>query len=328
MLTSVETLSVRDALLNCVGVKEREERDDRKINFFGIILKSFSHNLVATITLCLWAGAFQTASIMLSSINRMDINLNFLMEIDILVELLERPLFRHLHFQMLELDDGFSSEGNGSMLFRALKSILMLLPQSRTYSKLKTRLLTVASFRKSIHKTHQGKIEQRVESITKKFVERILCIRQTHNDAKWKLLRSESLEPKVPADTSTSIDLESSRRNWVGYANEDEENQMRDKIQTMKKKALTININSTTSENLTAELNSLPALPEGADSWDGKTDKPLLRHPNDVPLSFTKNDDDSQGIENKASKTVAFGPKKISNDIEANKWKQIWTQGS
>jgi len=49
---------------------------------------------VASTSLCLWGGAFRTASLFLRSIDPLDIHLMFLLELDKLVEMLERPLFR------------------------------------------------------------------------------------------------------------------------------------------------------------------------------------------------------------------------------------------
>jgi hypothetical protein len=49
---------------------------------------------VATTSLCLWGGAFRTASLYLKRINPLDIHLMFLLELDKMVETIERPLFR------------------------------------------------------------------------------------------------------------------------------------------------------------------------------------------------------------------------------------------
>jgi hypothetical protein len=96
LLNSRETKKLRDALKDCIGQQANTEQDQRKRRLFHVLLHSFSHNLVATTSLCVWGGAFRTASLFLRSIDPLDINLMFLLELDKLVELIERPLFRYV----------------------------------------------------------------------------------------------------------------------------------------------------------------------------------------------------------------------------------------
>ena len=94
LLNAKEAKSLRDALKDCVSKPESSEEDKQRKRLFHILLHSFSHNLVASTSLCLWGGAFRTASLFLKQINPIDIHLMFLLEVDKLVEMLERPLFR------------------------------------------------------------------------------------------------------------------------------------------------------------------------------------------------------------------------------------------
>jgi hypothetical protein len=94
LLNADEAKDLRDALKDCVASKGSSDSDRQKSCLFHILLHSFSHNIAATLSLCLWAGAYRTASIILNRIDPLDINLMFLLEIDRLIELLERPLFR------------------------------------------------------------------------------------------------------------------------------------------------------------------------------------------------------------------------------------------
>lgn len=95
LLNTDECKQLRDALKDCIAVKsDKEQASRQRSSLFHILLHSFSHNIAATISLCLWAGAYRTASVVLNRIDPLDINLIFLLEIDRLVELLERPLFR------------------------------------------------------------------------------------------------------------------------------------------------------------------------------------------------------------------------------------------
>ena len=94
LMNAKEASDLRDALKDCIGNEGDNERGRRRSRLFHILLTTFSHNLVSTTALCIWSGAFRTASLFLRNINPLDIHLMFLLEIDKLVELIERPLFR------------------------------------------------------------------------------------------------------------------------------------------------------------------------------------------------------------------------------------------
>jgi Vacuolar protein 14 C-terminal Fig4p binding len=94
LLNAQETHEIRVILKDCIGQKSNSERDRQRARIFHILLHSFAHGLAASLSLCLWAGAYMTASTFLGQINPLDINLAFLLEIDRLIEMLERPLFR------------------------------------------------------------------------------------------------------------------------------------------------------------------------------------------------------------------------------------------
>lgn len=94
LLNTDEATPLRDAIGDCMYTDPSTEEDRQKTRLFHILLHSFSHNIAATLSLCLWSGAYRTASRVLLGINPLDINLMFLLEIDRVVEMLERPFFR------------------------------------------------------------------------------------------------------------------------------------------------------------------------------------------------------------------------------------------
>lgn len=94
MFNSTEARELRDTLKDCIASQGESEEHRQRSRLFHILLHSFSHNIAATLSLCLWAGAYRTAFLLLSRIDPLDINLIFLLEIDRLVEMIERPLFR------------------------------------------------------------------------------------------------------------------------------------------------------------------------------------------------------------------------------------------
>ena len=230
LLNAEEARSVREVLKDsCVELSSpsSSERDRRRCRIFHILLHSWAHNLGAVLSLCLWSGAFRTASLFLQEMNPLDVNLMFLLEMDRLVELLERPLFRHLNVRMLEHDhhpqhnnhhppNDDNTEGSGTMLFRALKSLLMILPQSTSYRVLAERLNSISRFRQSTNLSLVAAAKQHRErttrssssnsahnSKTESFVNRVLQIRAQHCEAAWQAIRAASLEtPNLPDNSS------------------------------------------------------------------------------------------------------------------------------
>jgi len=152
--------------------------------------------------LCFWGSAFLTASMFLHNIDPLDINIMFYLEMDQLIELLERPIFRHLHLRLLQQDivssNAKSKEGCSVMLFRVLKSMLMVLPLSTSYKILRKRLLTVAKFRSATsHPLSSITLDSSSVKTnnTELFVSRLQSVRNMHCAARWRKIRSESLEP-------------------------------------------------------------------------------------------------------------------------------------
>jgi len=94
LINAKEAKELRDVLKDCICQEPISEEDRQRSRLFHILLHSFAHNIAATISLCLWSGAYRTASKFLSNINPLEINLMFLLEIDRVVEMLERPFFR------------------------------------------------------------------------------------------------------------------------------------------------------------------------------------------------------------------------------------------
>mmetsp|Transcript_23671 Transcript_23671/g.45052 ORF Transcript_23671/g.45052 Transcript_23671/m.45052 type:complete len:237 (-) Transcript_23671:405-1115(-) len=155
----------------------------------------------------------------------------FYLEIDQLIDLIERPLFRHLHLRMLECEDDPNQERSGAMLFRTLKSIMMILPQSTSYMILKERLTSMARYRQSaVALTGLSKLID-CGSETDVFVKRIVNVRKLHCDAKWRNIRAESLEePSRLVDEDQRLTAAQQRREWLGYADESEELAMKEKM--------------------------------------------------------------------------------------------------
>lgn len=241
LLNTREAIEIRNTLKDCIGSRTNSERDRKRARLFHILLHSFSHNIPATLALCLWAGAYKTASTFLFQIDPIDIHLMFFLEIDRLIEMLERPVFRHLHIRMLQPDQDSRREGSGSMLFKTLKAILMILPQTTSYNVLKDRLLSISRFRQSNMISEAEllpfKRPKNVTGETEMYVKRVLDVRKIHCESAWTQIRADSLEvtwrEKQPSDGAD-------RREWLGYNSKEEEEQTKERLRKKDSEGLTI----------------------------------------------------------------------------------------
>ncbi|KAK5942364.1 hypothetical protein PMZ80_004927 [Knufia obscura] len=106
--------------------------------FFVALFKAWSHNAVATVSLCLLAQAYEQAYSLLQIFADLEMTVNMLIQIDKLVQLLESPVFTFLRIQLLEPE-------KYPYLYKCLYGLLMLLPQSSAFAALKNRLNSVSA---------------------------------------------------------------------------------------------------------------------------------------------------------------------------------------
>ncbi|KAJ3278003.1 hypothetical protein HK104_002750 [Borealophlyctis nickersoniae] len=130
LITAPELADLRRRLRNL------DARDGSHL--FTCLYRSWSHNAVATFSLCLLAQAYEHAANLLQTFADLEITVTFLIQIDKLVQLIESPVFTYLRLQLLEPD-------RYPHLFKCLYGILMLLPQSSAFATLRNRLNSVSS---------------------------------------------------------------------------------------------------------------------------------------------------------------------------------------
>jgi vacuole morphology and inheritance protein 14 len=106
------------------------------VSLFKTLYRSWCHNPVALLSLCLLASAYEHAADLLPIFAELEINVALLIQIDKLVQLIESPVFTYLRLQLLEPD-------KYPHLFKCLYGILMLLPQSSAFVTLRNRLNSV-----------------------------------------------------------------------------------------------------------------------------------------------------------------------------------------
>lgn len=128
LITAPELAELRKRLRNL------DTKDGQ--GFFVALFKAWSHNAVATFSLCLLAQAYEQAYSLLQIFADLEITVNMLIQIDKLVQLLESPVFTFLRMQLLEPE-------KYPYLYKCLYGLLMLLPQSSAFGALRNRLNSV-----------------------------------------------------------------------------------------------------------------------------------------------------------------------------------------
>ena len=136
LLTAPELSPLRKSLKESFQPSASEQ--DRQT--FTALFACWTHNAVATFSLCLLAQAYELSSMLILKFAEVDVTVGFLMQIDKLVQLLESPIFIQLRLHLLETGAHFHAD-----LLKSLYGLLMLLPQSQAYKTLSDRLTTVSS---------------------------------------------------------------------------------------------------------------------------------------------------------------------------------------
>ena len=136
LLTAPELAPLRRSLKQSFQTEASEQ--DRRT--FNAIFHCWTHNAVATFSLCLLAQAYELSSLLITKFAEVDVTVGFLMQIDKLVQLLESPIFIQLRLHLLETESHSHAD-----LLKSLYGLLMLLPQSQAYKTLSDRLTTVSS---------------------------------------------------------------------------------------------------------------------------------------------------------------------------------------
>ncbi|XP_063972003.1 protein VAC14 homolog [Diachasmimorpha longicaudata] len=128
LLTSSELFDLRNKLKN---LKSEESR-----NLFVCLYDSWCHNPVATVALCLLGQNYSHACDLVRSFANIEVTVEFLTEIDKLVQLIESPIFTYLRLELLERE-------RNEDLVRTLYGLLMILPQSEAFGTLHRRLAAI-----------------------------------------------------------------------------------------------------------------------------------------------------------------------------------------
>lgn len=128
LLTSAELFQLRNQL--------KDLRSQESCALFCCLYRSWCHNPVATVSLCFLTQNYQHAYDLIQKFGDLEVTVDFLMEVDKLVQLIESPIFTYLRLQLLDVE-------HNPYLIKALYGLLMLLPQSQAFQLLSHRLSCV-----------------------------------------------------------------------------------------------------------------------------------------------------------------------------------------
>ncbi|XP_059391860.1 protein VAC14 homolog [Carassius carassius] len=128
LLTSAELFQLRNQL------KDLHTQDSCAL--FCCLYRSWCHNPVATVSLCFLTQNYRHAYDLIQKFGDLEVTVDFLMEVDKLVQLIESPIFTYLRLQLLDVE-------HNPYLIKALYGLLMLLPQSQAFQLLSHRLSCV-----------------------------------------------------------------------------------------------------------------------------------------------------------------------------------------
>lgn len=128
LLTSAELFQLRNQL--------KDLHTQESCALFCCLYRSWCHNPVATVSLCFLTQNYKHAYDLIQKFGNLEVTVDFLIEVDKLVQLIESPIFTYLRLQLLDVE-------NNPYLIKALYGLLMLLPQSQAFQLLSNRLSCV-----------------------------------------------------------------------------------------------------------------------------------------------------------------------------------------
>ncbi|XP_046483958.1 protein VAC14 homolog [Neodiprion pinetum] len=183
LLTSSELFDLRNKL------KDLETRES--CDLFVCLYESWSHNPVATVALCFLTQNYGHVCDLIRSFGNIEVTVEFLTEIDKLVQLIESPIFTYLRLELLEV-------GKSEALIRALYGLLMILPQSEAFMTLHRRLAAIPP-REPLHEhPRTNALSGPAERIDfQKLLKHFVSVQEKHKDQKLKQRQTALIERDV-----------------------------------------------------------------------------------------------------------------------------------
>lgn len=133
MVQTLSSILLTSKELFCLRLQLKQLDTVESCDLFVKLYRSWSHNSVATLTLCLLTQNYSHAAVLVHAFGNIEVTTDFLVEVDKLVQLVESPIFTYLRLQLLDPVEH-------SALVETLYGLLMLLPQSDAFTLLRCRL--------------------------------------------------------------------------------------------------------------------------------------------------------------------------------------------
>uniref|UniRef100_A0AC34FBK9 Protein VAC14 homolog n=1 Tax=Panagrolaimus sp. ES5 TaxID=591445 RepID=A0AC34FBK9_9BILA len=128
LLTAPEMLAFRQKL------KTPEENDCKEL--FECLYRCWCHQPICLISLCLLSKYYEHAAQLVPRLSEIDVSVDFLREIDRLVQLIESPILSYVRLDLLNSD-------YQKPLAAVLSALLMLVPQTDTFTTLLKRMQAI-----------------------------------------------------------------------------------------------------------------------------------------------------------------------------------------
>ncbi|CCH58598.1 hypothetical protein TBLA_0A08080 [Henningerozyma blattae CBS 6284] len=129
----IQILSTNLITANEVKPLRNKLRTGEESLFFNMLFKWWCHNPISVLSLCLVSENYELAYSVLQSFVNYDLTVTDIVQLDVLVQLLESPVFTRMRLQLLE-------NQKYPYLCKCLYGILMVLPQSKAFDILNKRL--------------------------------------------------------------------------------------------------------------------------------------------------------------------------------------------
>jgi vacuole morphology and inheritance protein 14 len=131
LIIAPELNSLRKKLINNLN-------NNDSIILFESLFKCWSLNSPSLLCLTLLTSNYKLSYQIINEMVRYEININILVQLDLLIQLLESPIFAKLRLDLLDPITNI-------YLFKCLYGLLMLLPQSNSFKILQNRLNSISS---------------------------------------------------------------------------------------------------------------------------------------------------------------------------------------
>ncbi|XP_049788046.1 protein VAC14 homolog [Schistocerca cancellata] len=195
MVENLNTILLTSPELFELRTKLKDVKSEGSCQLFRCLYESWCHNPVATVALCLLTQNYSHACDLIHKFGSLEVTVEFLTEIDKLVQLIESPIFTYLRLELLEVPPK-------QHLVQALYGLLMLLPQTEAFHTLRRRLDCIPSLHiqcsdRALHATKEESNKHEKFLDFKQLLDHFIKIQDQHKRSKQAARNAALLEKKI-----------------------------------------------------------------------------------------------------------------------------------